>query len=167
MFSAFKRSSHQISIFHNHSSPPSIKALALLQAALSSPYPPNTASRSPLKFDLEVIEHPPTADQIRTILSYLPAPASTHKQDNVASFISSHPSAPELPERPHSPEGLVRLAERSPNALKWPVVVDWTGGRAVVGEVEGVTQILEILRQKRDGELQEGNDEYSPKGWFS
>lgn len=60
---------------HNPSSPPSLKALALLQSAASGPYPPS--SNKSLKFNLEVVERPPTADQIATILSYLSSSSSS------------------------------------------------------------------------------------------
>ncbi|KAI0299070.1 hypothetical protein B0F90DRAFT_1810792 [Multifurca ochricompacta] len=155
MFSAFKRSI----VIHNPSLPPSTKALAMLRAAVSSPYPPGGASTSPLSFNLELVENaPPTADQIRTILDYLPRGArDVDDPHHIAALISSHPSAPSLPDRPHSPEGLVRLAQKSPLALKWPIVVDWTSGRASAGDSEG---------KKRDGEIKE-DEEYKPKGWFS
>lgn len=156
-----------VSCSHNPSSPPSTKALALLRAALSSPYPPGTASSSPLNFNLEVIENtPPNADQIRTILSYLPRVRDIDDPHHIAALISSHPSAPSLPDRPHSPEGLVRLVQKSPLALKWPIVVDWTSGRASAGDSESVKDILEYLRKKRDGEVKE-EDDYKPKGWFA
>ncbi|KAH9990341.1 hypothetical protein BJV77DRAFT_1013171, partial [Russula vinacea] len=132
MFSAFKRSICHLS--HNPSSPPSNKALAVLRAALSAPYPPGSSSKSPLNFNLEVIENaPPTSDQIRSILNYLPRVRDIDDPHHIAALISSHPSAPSLPDRPHSPEGLVRLAQKSPLALKWPIVVDWTSGRASAG----------------------------------
>jgi len=60
----------------------------------------------------------------------------------------------------------VDLANTNPNAVKWPIVVDWTGGRASIGEVEGVKDILEAIRQERDGESK-GAEEHKPKGWFS
>ncbi|KAH8101239.1 thioredoxin-like protein [Cristinia sonorae] len=144
MFSAFKRSIPQISIFHNPSSPPSQTALRLLNASLSSPYPPN--SKHPLKFNLEVIENqPPTADQFRTILSYTQSPSADH-------FISAHPSGAGSVGGGRSPEDVTKLAQKNPNALKWPIVVDWDGGRAAVGDLEGVKRILEELRKQRDGE---------------
>jgi hypothetical protein len=50
--------------------------------------------------------------------------------------------------------------------LKWPIVVDWTGGKASIGDVEGVKGILEAIRKERDGESRgEGVDQ--PQGWFS
>jgi len=139
----------------------------MLRAALSGPFPPGSTSKSPLKFDLEVIENaPPTADQISTILGYLPPVRDADDPHHVAALISSHPSSPSLPDRPHSPEGLVRLAQRTPLALKWPIVVDWTNGHASAGSAEGVKDILEYLRKRRDGEVKEEED-YQPKGWFS
>lgn len=139
----------------------------MLRAAASSPYPPGVPSASPLKFNLEVIENtPPTADQIRTILGYLPRLSDVDDPHHVSALISSHPSAPSLPDRPHAPEGLVRLAQKSPLAIKWPIVVDWTNGRASAGDSEGVKDILEYMRKKRDGEVKEEED-FKPRGWFS
>jgi len=135
---------------HNPSSPPSVKVLALLRASLSAPYPPSKEGAPPLEFNLEVIEsRPPTPDQLRTILSYLP------KDGNYASFLSAHPSAAE---QPSSAAGIAALGARNPSALKWPVVVDWNGGRASVGDVDGVAKMLEALRQQRDGELKDDVD---------
>ncbi|KAG6377761.1 hypothetical protein JVT61DRAFT_14534 [Boletus reticuloceps] len=150
---------------HHPSSPPSVKALAMLRASLSAPYPPTKLDAPPLDFNLEVIESkPPTPNQLRTILSYVTPPHDVSTA-SYATFLSSHPSAPGVEERPQSATDVAELGTRNPNALKWPVVVDWDGGRASVGEVDGVANILEALRQRRDGE---GKDEgvVQPKGWF-
>ncbi|KIM89840.1 hypothetical protein PILCRDRAFT_812635 [Piloderma croceum F 1598] len=161
MFSAFKRSLPQISIFHRPSSPPSVSALRLLQSALSSPYPPTNPSSPPLSFNLEVIDSkPPTSDQLSTILAY-----SSSQSSNLSTFLSSHPTAPS-PSQPKSAREIVQLGIENPNVLKWPIVVDWTGGRASIGDVEGVKGILEAIRKERDGEAK-GDEEHSPKGWFS
>lgn len=166
MFTGFKRSLPQISIFHHPSSPPSIQALALLRSALSSPYPPGKQSAPPLEFDLEVVEtKPPTADQLRTILTYITPPKSTAPSVSSA-FLSAHPASSGLGEQPQSVKGIVSLAEQNPNVFKWPVVVDWIGGRASVGDVEGVKDILEAIRQRRDGEVKQDEVD-QPKGWFS
>jgi len=61
---------------------------------------------------------------------------------------------------------VVKLGNKNPNSLKWPIVVDWTGGRASIGDVEGVKAILEAIRKERDGELK-GEVVNQPKGWFS
>ncbi|KAI0641042.1 thioredoxin-like protein [Trametes meyenii] len=145
MFKAFLRTIPQVSIFHNPASPASIKALKLLQSAIASPYPPSRSSALPLKFDLEVVENrPPTSDQLRTILSYLPS-----KPLSPDVLLSAHPT---VDARPTNVEGVSQLASQNPHALKWPIVVDWNNGKAAVGDIEGVKAILEELRKKRDGE---------------
>ncbi|KAK6977445.1 DUF1687-domain-containing protein [Favolaschia claudopus] len=148
LFSGWTRTTHEISIFHNPSSPPSVKALGLLRSALSEAYPPGK-SKSPLTFNLEVVEAPPNADQLRTIMSYLP---SNNTQSRPASsvFLSAHPSS-------SSSEGaelsaIVDLGRDKPNTFKWPVIVDWNAGKASVGDADGAAGILELLRQQRDGD---------------
>ena len=138
----------------------------MLRNALSSPYPPGSPSAPPLDFDLEVIESkPPTPDQLRTILSYITPPKSS-APPALSTFLSAHPSSPGPGEQPQGAKGVVSLVEQNPNVFKWPVVVDWIGGRASVGDVEGVKGILEAIRQQRDGEMKQ-EDIDQPKGWFS
>ncbi|KAH8833049.1 thioredoxin-like protein [Flagelloscypha sp. PMI_526] len=160
MFSAFKRSIPQISIFHNAKSPPSVTALNLLQSSLSNPYPPG--SKQPLKFNLEVVESPPTTDQLRTILSYLPS----SKSNNVSStFLSAHPSSSSS--QSESLATVSETAKTNPKSVKWPIVVDWDGGSAAVGNVDDVKTILEELRKVRDGETESRDKVDESKGWFS
>lgn len=64
-------------------------------------------------------------------------------------LLSAHPT---VDTRPTDPEAIAKLAAQNPNALKWPIVVDWNNGRAAVGDLEGVKAILEELRKKRDGD---------------
>jgi Protein of unknown function (DUF1687) len=109
---------------------------------------------------LDVVDGLPTIDQIRTIESYLTKGGGLH------SFLSIDPTSPDANEQPGTAEKVLVLAGRNPGAFRWPVVVDWTGGKASVGDLEGVKNILENLRKKRDGELTEEN-EHRPKGWFS
>ncbi|KIJ18357.1 hypothetical protein PAXINDRAFT_72110, partial [Paxillus involutus ATCC 200175] len=149
---------------HHPSSPPSVKALAMLRSSLSAPYPPDKPNAPPLDFNLEVIESkPPTPHQLRIILSNLTPKDSAAASPSYSTFLSSHPSAPASSEQPHSAIGVVNLATQNPNALKWPVVVDWNGGRASVGDVDGVKNILEALRQRRDGEVKDDDDIAQPK----
>jgi hypothetical protein len=150
---------------HHPSSPPSTKALALLRSALSSPYPSTNPSAPPLQFDLDVVESsPPTPDQLKTIMSYVSS--QTPSGSSLSSFLSSHPTSPSPPEQPQNASGIVELVRKNPNAFKWPVVVDWTSGKASVGDVEGVKAILENIRMRRDGETKE-EEEHKPGGWFS
>jgi hypothetical protein len=83
-------------------------------------------------------------------------------------FLSAHPSSGNeaAGDRPGTIEGIVKLAEKNKNALRWPIVVDWEDGQVAVGDVEGVKRILEKIRRKRDGEEGEQEQE-KPKGWFS
>ncbi|KAJ2925467.1 hypothetical protein H1R20_g11628, partial [Candolleomyces eurysporus] len=164
MFNSFKRRAPSISIFHHPSSPPSLKALKLLQSANTSPYPANKSpSAPPLEYNLEVVESPPTTDQVRTILSYMPSKATSPSM----ALLSAHPSAGAGETRPQSIEAIVELARKTPAALKWPIVVDWEDGKAVIGDVEGVKSMLETLRKKRDGEEKTGDEVDQPKGWFT
>ncbi|KZT00241.1 uncharacterized protein LAESUDRAFT_688380 [Laetiporus sulphureus 93-53] len=152
MFSAFTRTIPQISIFHNPSSASSNAALKLLRAAVSSPYPPSKPNALPLKFNLDVVENQsPTPEQLGIIVSYLATPKTPAAEvPSAASLLSAHPS---VEAGPTSAEDVSSLAAQNPNALKWPIVVDWNDGRAAVGDLEGVKGILEELRKKRDGEV--------------
>ncbi|KAJ7140278.1 thioredoxin-like protein [Mycena crocata] len=149
MFSGWTRTVHEISIFHHPGSPPSVKALGLLRSALSGPYPPTTASKSPLQFNLEVVEATPTPDQLKMILSYLPSKNSS-SESPASVFLSAHPSS--VAAEGASVATISSIGRDKPNTFKWPVVVDWNAGKASIGDVEGVKGILELLRQKRDGE---------------
>jgi hypothetical protein len=64
----------------------------LIPASLSPPCPPGSASKYPLKSDLETIGNAPlTADQIPMILDYLP-PVRDVDYPHHAALIFSHPS---------------------------------------------------------------------------
>jgi arsenate reductase-like glutaredoxin family protein len=158
MFNSFKRRLPEISIFHQPHSPPSRNALKLLRSSLSGPYPPGNPDAQPLQFNLEVVEAPPNPDQLETILSYMPSRATNPSM----ALLSAHPAASE---EPKTLKAISELAAKNPNALKWPIVVDWNGGKAAIGNEQGVKDILEDLRQRRDGELRD--DVQQPKGWFS
>jgi hypothetical protein len=133
-----------------------------LKAATSSPYPQNKPDSQPLQFKLDVVEGAPTSDQLNTIMSYLPSKAITPSN----AFLSAHFSSPSGESRPETVSAIAELAQTNPSALKWPIVVDWNDGKAVIGDVEGVKGILEHLRKKRDGEVKEDEVD-QPKGWFT
>jgi len=134
----------------------------LLRSSLSSPYPPNQPDKPPLDFNLDVVEGPPTGDQLRTILSYLPSKIITPS----TAFLSAHYAAPTGSDRPEGVSAIAKVGQENPSALKWPIVVDWNAGQASVGDIEGVKGILENLRKRRDGELKEEEVD-QPKGWFT
>ena len=123
----------------------STRALDLLRSALINPYPPGRHNVGPLDFDLEIVESAPTPDQIKTILGYLPSSTASP-----STFISSHPSSSGVGTNGQmSSKTLTELARSNPNALKWPIVVDWMGGRASVGDIEGVRAILDAIRKEQ------------------
>lgn len=127
---------------HNTRSSSSKEALRLLKNALTDAQ----HNKPPLKFNLEVIDdRPPTADQLRTIHSYV-KPSSSSTSPSPSIFISSHPTSDA---QPSSIEDVVSLAQSNPNALKWPIVVDWDAGKAVVGNVQGVKSLLEEMAKKQ------------------
>ena len=132
----------------------------MLRDSLSAPYPIGNAKGLSLEFQLEVVESPPNSAQLGTIMSYLPSKAANPSMV----FLSAHPSAPNVAEQPTTLKDIAALAESNPNAFKWPIVVDWVDGKTSIGNTEGVKEILESIRKKRDGETKE-EDVYRP-GWF-
>ncbi|KAK7686381.1 hypothetical protein QCA50_010605 [Cerrena zonata] len=141
MFSAFNRTIPQLSIFHNTQSSSSKEALRLLQNALTVAQ----QNKAPLKFNLEVInDQPPTSDQLRTIQSYIKPSSPASPSPSI--FISSHPTSDV---QPNTIDDVVKLAKSNPNALKWPIVVDWDAGKAVVGNLQGVKSMLEEMRKEQ------------------
>lgn len=95
-----------------------------------------------------MVESAPNPDQLKTILSYLPSPAV----NPAMVLLSAHPSTSGSSEQPTTPAAISAIADRNPKALKWPIVVDWFGGRTSIGDVEGVKGILEHLRKEGDGD---------------
>ncbi|KAG2006227.1 hypothetical protein CC2G_002562 [Coprinopsis cinerea AmutBmut pab1-1] len=143
MFSAWRKAVPAVSIFHHASSPPSNKALNILRSAISAPYPPTKTDAPPLEYNLEVIESPPTIDQLKTIMSYLPSKATSPSM----AFLSAHPSSGSASDRPQTIEGIIELAGKNPQALRWPIVVNWNDGQVAIGTVDGRKK----LNSLRDG----------------
>ncbi|KAI5119267.1 hypothetical protein M0805_007269 [Coniferiporia weirii] len=147
MFRGFLRSKPSISIFHYPPSPQSQRAVELLRSAATSS-PSSNPKSGPLEFDLEVVESVPTPDQVNTILSYLPSSPSA-----ASAFVSSHPaSAGAPPGGDMTSKTLSELGRTNPGALKWPIVVDWSGGRASIGNLDGVRAILDAVRKEQGWE---------------
>lgn len=143
MFWRALKSIPNISIFHHAKSPASLRAVNVLKRAKGEGYP--FGSGKALDFNLEVVEAPPNPDQMNIISSYNKAPASSL-------LASAHPaSSDSAGDASHVHEQV----SRNPMNLKWPIVVDWDNGRAVIGDSgEGdrtKSVILEGLRKDRDG----------------
>ncbi|KAI0260191.1 hypothetical protein BGY98DRAFT_123461, partial [Russula aff. rugulosa BPL654] len=110
---AFRRSIPPISIFHNPSLPPSNTPLPRYEL-LSLPLIHRGArpiSHSTLTCRSSRMLHPTRTKYAQFWTTVLLHPRDTDNPLHVAALISSHPSEPSLPDRPHSPEGLVRLAQ--------------------------------------------------------
>lgn len=131
-----------LSIFHNASSPPSVKALNLLRRAVSEPYP--APPKPPLPVELSVVERLPTSDQFRTMQRYYGRP--------ITAFLSAHPSSSgsESGAGKDEVERVVQTAKANPLALKYPIVVDWDAGKIAVGSVSDVEALLQARAKMRD-----------------
>ncbi|KAL2429059.1 hypothetical protein ABEF95_003961 [Exophiala dermatitidis] len=130
-----------ITLFHKPSIPASVRVLNLLKQAsaqasetatedqASDHTPQNTAvTRDP--FELEVTEAPPTSDQLKSIFEYLgPGVAG------------------ELVKGAASQSDALRKIQSNGDAFTRPVVVDWTRGKAVVGDKE--SEILKLLKAEK------------------
>lgn len=142
---------------HN-SNAQSSQSLALLRSALTSPYPPATSKSKEgpgaLEFELSTIENaPPTADQIRTLLTYLKLPLS--------SLLSAHPASGTSPA--DSAESLAQAATSNPKIFRFPVIVNWDDGDAAL-DAGGVKKMLDKLAERRDKGASSGSGKSS--SWF-
>jgi len=79
------------------------------------------------------------------ISSYASQPASSL-------LATAHPSSSS---EPGDTKHIHELVSKNPMNLKWPIVVDWVNGRAVIGDSGDADRtksiILEGLRKDRDG----------------
>ncbi|QKX59993.1 uncharacterized protein TRUGW13939_07135 [Talaromyces rugulosus] len=133
-----------ITLFHKPSQASSTRVLNILRTASANATETATIDQasdhsaahtaSPRgEFELEVTEEPPTNDQLSTILDYLQTKGV--KPSAVIQGASTKQDA------------LKKLKEVGDQGFIRPVVVDWSNGRAAVGENES-----EILKLVREGE---------------
>ncbi|KAF1809167.1 hypothetical protein P152DRAFT_476729 [Eremomyces bilateralis CBS 781.70] len=78
-------------------------------------------------FDLDVVEEPPTSDQLQNIIEYV-GNKNAGKVVTGASDVSD----------------AVRRLEHDAESFQRPVTVDWTNGKAVIGEDK--SEILHLLK---------------------
>lgn len=144
MFFRFHKSLPNISIFHHVKSPSSLRAVNVLKRASAEGYP--FGSGKALDFKLEVVESAPNPDQMNVISSYVSQPASSL-------LASAHPAS--ASSTSGDAKHVHESASKNPMNLKWPIVVDWENGRAVIGDSGDADRtqsvILEGLRKDRDG----------------
>ncbi|KAL2216949.1 thioredoxin-like protein [Thermoascus aurantiacus ATCC 26904] len=137
-----------ITLFHKPSLPASQRVLNILKQASATASQTTTedqasdntlqARRSRGEFQLDVTELPPTPDQLRNILDYASATGERKTEPGeVMRGAGSVADALRLLKEEGGGERFVR-----------PVVVDWSNGKAVVGDNE--SEILKMLRQASD-----------------
>jgi len=128
-----------VTLFHKPSNPASTRILTLLKqtsAAASTTATEDQASNHSdhsrtqhdhAPFDLDVVEGPPTADQLRSIISYV-------GERNAGSVVPGAQDAADA----------ARKMRQDMNAFRRPLVVDWNAGKVVVGEKQ--SDVIEMLK---------------------
>ncbi|KAE8387484.1 hypothetical protein ETB97_004814 [Aspergillus alliaceus] len=137
----FPKTLDPITLFHNPNLQSSKNAYNILKRALSAAEEgePSTTKRG--EFQLEVTTEAPTTDQLRNILDYVtgdPAGAGSNQVvysvEEVVTGAKDAEDAVKKFKESGGKEGFVR-----------PITVDWTNGRAVVGDNE--SEILKMVHQ--------------------
>jgi arsenate reductase-like glutaredoxin family protein len=129
-----------ITLFHNPSKQASVRAQTILKQASAQASQHATedqasdhsgqhqsAARDP--FELEVTESAPTADQLKSIFEYV-------GNGKAAALVSGAASESDA----------LRMVKENGGAFIRPVVVDWSSGKAVIGDNE--SEILKMLKNK-------------------
>ncbi|KAH6618804.1 thioredoxin-like protein [Boeremia exigua] len=127
-----------VTLFHKPSSQASLRAHTILKQAnaqsvatatedqASSHDAQNNAAQS--KFELDVTEAPPTADQLKSILEYLGGPSAVGR----------------VVEGAKDETDALRRLKADGSTFQRPLVVDWNQGKAVAGDNE--SEILSLLK---------------------
>ncbi|KAK9383927.1 thioredoxin-like protein [Kockiozyma suomiensis] len=120
MFSSFNSARTVLTLFHSPTSSASRRVLQFLKS--------QEAAKKRL-FELDVTEGVPTKDQLKTILKY----AGEHKVSAIVPGAQSYTEASSI-------------LEGGSNELLRPMVIDWTNGKAVLGDDEaGVKKLVSSL----------------------
>ncbi|MCJ1344054.1 hypothetical protein MMC31_002254 [Peltigera leucophlebia] len=80
------------------------------------------------EFELNITEEPPTSDQLRSILEYV---GGSRAKDVV--------------EGARNEADAIKILAQDPSKFRAPVTVDWSNGRAVIGE--GESEIIKMINQ--------------------
>ncbi|KAJ5887518.1 hypothetical protein N7495_007559 [Penicillium taxi] len=91
-------------------------------------------------FELEVTTDAPTADQLRSILDYISPVSGVGGQGEKTVY-----GVAELVKGAKDAKDALRLFKEDNGVFVRPVTVDWTNGRAVIGENE--SEILRMVRR--------------------
>ncbi|KAI1328640.1 DUF1687-domain-containing protein [Xylariaceae sp. FL0255] len=134
----FRKTLDIVTVFHKPSLSSSVRAVTVLkqasanasESATEDQASDHTAQTHPPRseFELEVTEQPPTADQLKTILSYV----GNAKINTVIKGANSENEA-------------LKKFKESAESFQHPVIVDWSNGKAVASGEESV--ILKMLAE--------------------
>ncbi|KAI0475775.1 DUF1687-domain-containing protein [Xylariaceae sp. FL0804] len=132
-----------VTLFQKSGQQASVRAATLLKQAAANAT--NTATedqasdhshqthphRQRHEFKLDIVEEPPTSDQLRTILEYV-------GKNRISSIINGASD---------ETEAMKKFKESTEN-LNRPLIVDWNNGKAVASDNE--SEILKLLAQTKD-----------------
>ncbi|THV52253.1 hypothetical protein BGAL_0084g00130 [Botrytis galanthina] len=132
----FHKTLDVITLFHKASSPASVRVHTLLKQASANATEPATedqasdhsAQTNPKRqeFELEVTESAPTPDQLKSILEYI----GVSKVSSIVTGAKDEADA-------------VRKIKANEDSFQRPLTVDWSNGKAVVGDSK--SEILTML----------------------
>ncbi|BAE62798.1 thioredoxin-like protein [Aspergillus flavus] len=136
----FPKTLDPITLFHSPSAPASQNALKTLQRALAAAEAgePQTTKRG--EFQLEVTTEAPTTDQLRNILDYVTADPAGAGSNRVVYGVEQVVKGARDAE-----DALKKFKENGAQGIVRPITVDWTNGRAVLGDNE--SEILKMVHQ--------------------
>ncbi|KAJ5973272.1 hypothetical protein N7481_010482 [Penicillium waksmanii] len=150
----FSKTLDPITLFHNPNLAPSTRTLNILKqasAAASSSATEDQASDHSThskqqrgQFELEVTTDNPTTDQLRSILDYISPTSGTGGLGNKETYAVSEL----IRGAKTADEALKKFKEDPSGSFVKPVTVDWTNGRAVIGDQESA--ILKMVKQLPD-----------------
>ncbi|KAF9884481.1 hypothetical protein FE257_001742 [Aspergillus nanangensis] len=135
----FAKTLDPITLFHAPSLQTSTNALNILKAA-SAAATAGTVTSNRGEFQLEITTAPPTTDQLRNIIDYVtanPAGAGSNKTDYAVGEVIKGAKDAE--------DAVKRFKEGGEGTFIRPITVDWTNGKAVLGDNE--SEILKMVHQ--------------------
>ncbi|GES63105.1 hypothetical protein P170DRAFT_408385 [Aspergillus terreus] len=135
----FAKTLDPITLFHSPSVPSSTRVLNILKQASAAAEAETVASKRG-EFQLEITTAPPTADQLRNILDYVTANPAGASQNTVQYGVGEVIRGAKDAE-----DAVKRFKESGEGVFVRPITVDWTNGRAVVGDNE--SEILKMVHQ--------------------
>ncbi|THC89231.1 hypothetical protein EYZ11_011322 [Aspergillus tanneri] len=134
----FAKTLDPITLFHTPALPSSSRVLTILKQAATAAEAGTVDSRRG-EFQLEITTAPPTSDQLRNILDYVTANPAGAGQNTKQYAIE------EVVRGAKDAEDALKRFKEDPGVFVRPVTVDWTNGKAVLGDNE--SEILKMVHQ--------------------